>query len=138
MFRRVKAAVPAGLYYGLIFFLSAQPNVELPVSFPLIDKILHLFLYAGFGVCVTYSLIRLSRIKAWRQLLVLVLLGIVLGGLDEVHQMFVPGRSADVADAIADILGILAGWGMVRAWIRWPSGRRIFLGSASEPKDDQP
>jgi VanZ family protein len=36
---------------------------------------------------------------------------LLLGGfyavLDEIHQAFVPGRTADVYDALADVIGVL-------------------------------
>jgi len=38
------------------------------------------------------------------------------GLTDEVHQMFVPGRSAEVADLIADAAGACAGTAACWAW----------------------
>jgi VanZ family protein len=50
-----------------------------------------------------------------------VALGVAYGASDEVHQAFVPGRSADPADWAADALGVLAGtfaYARLRAWLR--------------------
>jgi VanZ family protein len=35
--------------------------------------------------------------------------GFMAGGLDELHQYFVPGRTMDIFDFIADITGIITG-----------------------------
>lgn len=116
----------------MIFVLSAQPKVRLPLDFPLVDKVLHFILYAGFGLCLAFGISRWDRQGLRSRFGLLAILGIILGGLDEVHQLFVPGRSADIADAAVDVLGILAGGLIVRIWIRSPSGRKIFGGGNRE------
>ena len=35
---------------------------------------------------------------------------------DELHQMFVPGRSAQLTDLLADAIGVVAGAGLCWAW----------------------
>jgi VanZ family protein len=117
------AFLPAALYYGLIFFFSAQPQIQLPVHFPFIDKILHFILYTGFGVCLTWGYIRADSRGGRKGLGFILALGPLLSGLDEIHQLFVPGRSAEVADAVVDVLGILAGWGIVRLALDLRKGR---------------
>ncbi|NIW80004.1 MAG: VanZ family protein, partial [Calditrichae bacterium] len=42
-------------------------------------------------------------------ILIAIIIGIVYGISDEYHQSFVPGRFADVVDALADTLGIIIG-----------------------------
>jgi VanZ family protein len=121
--KKVPALLPAVLYYALIFYLSDQPHVRIPISFPLIDKILHTVLYAGFGLCLSFALARFDRKTAAPRYALLILLGLVLGGLDEFHQSFVPGRSPDPADAAADVLGVLIGGMAYRRLSRTAFGR---------------
>ncbi|MBN1938889.1 MAG: VanZ family protein [Candidatus Aminicenantes bacterium] len=128
--------LPAGLYYGLIFFLSAQPNVRLPAAFPLIDKALHLVLYAGFGVCLAYGTMKTAGLRD--RPAVVPVLGAVLACLDEVHQMFVPGRSAEILDVLVDVLGLAAGWGIARMIARSRHGRRFFAPDGPGDKAPQP
>ena len=54
-------------------------------------------------------------IKEWREeqhndrkklIMVVLLIGALYGASDETHQLFVPGRSCDIADWIADCVGI--------------------------------
>jgi VanZ family protein len=47
-----------------------------------------------------------------REAVLAVLLGILYGASDEVHQLFVPNRSSDVVDLLADTLGVMAGAGL--------------------------
>jgi hypothetical protein len=105
----IPALLPSVLYYALIYFLSAQSNVRIGLDIPMLDKILHTVLYTGFGFCLSYSLVRVDRKAAGPRLIILILLGAVLGGLDEFHQSFVPGRNPDAADAAVDVLGVLFG-----------------------------
>ena len=64
VWRKIRFLIPAFLYYVLIFILSSQPRIHLPIAFPLIDKVLHLILYTGFGICLAFGLARLDRRKA--------------------------------------------------------------------------
>jgi VanZ family protein len=99
----------------------------------LIDKVLHLILYTGLGICLAFGLARLDRLSLGHKAWLMTGFGILLGGLDEIHQMFVPGRSADVLDAAVDVLGVIAGWLIVRMLAR-RTGRRF----GAEGKTPQP
>ena len=116
--RKIPAFLPAALYYGLIYVLSDRPIRGIPRLFPLQDKIFHFILYAVFGLLLIQGLNRVRVEKAVR-FAALIALGIAAAGLDEFHQSFVPGRTADWADAAADILGVLAALGGVRLYLRF-------------------
>jgi len=45
-----------------------------------------------------------------------VLIAAAYGATDELHQYFVPGRQADVADLLADAIGAIAAAGAIWAW----------------------
>jgi len=96
-----------------IFFVSSLHNPPLPAGVS--DKPAHAFGYLGFGFVIARALARgLPPRITLRQALV----GLVIASLyaisDEVHQYFVPGRTADVADWYADSIGsaiaLLACW----------------------------
>jgi VanZ family protein len=96
--------VPAGAYNGAIWFVS---SLAMPAGVNNYDKSAHLLEYSilgfflafafetedNFNIVVKYSL----------------LLGILLGALDEFHQFFVPTRSMNIFDFFTDFIGILAG-----------------------------
>lgn len=99
----------AAVYYGGIFVLSQIPGraiQRLPFNFW--DKGAHFGVYAGLGflLYLGFSQVYSGRRKS---LAAAVFLVSILGGLDEVHQMFVPGRFAGLDDVAADVLGGLFG-----------------------------
>jgi hypothetical protein len=91
-------------YMALIWWLSSQP---LPVDLPGgSDKLVHAL---AFAVLCALWLAALAP-RAWsaaRTALFAVAATALWGALDEVHQSFVPGRSPDVLDALADLSGAL-------------------------------
>jgi VanZ family protein len=91
------------LYMGLIFFFSSfPPAMKLP-SFSCADKLAHLFEYGLLASLVYYAL-RRSEANT-HPILTPFLIAFLYGISDEIHQYFVPGRNADVFDALADGVG---------------------------------
>jgi VanZ family protein len=118
--------LPAIAYAALIFYLSSlsRPLPQLTARFN--DKLLHLVEYAAFAGVATWGLshlLTLPRAARWAALV-----GSFYGATDEFHQRFVPHRSADVADWVADSLGALLGallaWLILRRWRARASIRR--------------
>jgi VanZ family protein len=103
---------PAIVWALLIFILSSIPKLPLPeLDLDFKDKIAHTVAYAILGYLTARALFYQSRFPGWRKkfLLFAILLGIVYGISDEIHQYFVPGRVADVGDLIADGVGVILG-----------------------------
>ena len=102
--------LPVVLYCAAIFIQSSFPSPETIPSLPGSDKLLHVAAYAILGG-LFFRAYRTSRRgnrirhAAW----VSVLFAACYGISDEVHQYFVPERSADWLDAAADIVGSFAG-----------------------------
>jgi len=109
--RLVRAFGPPLLLMGLIFVLSSIPGqVEDGVlgMFTKLDpqwqNLLHIPLFGGLQFLWLRAFGRIGQVggKAW-----LVCLGITLGYgvLDELHQLFVPGRYASLLDMLLNALG---------------------------------
>lgn len=103
MKRWLRAWGPALLYMAGIFVASAQPTVSLP-RLGDSDKVLHFAAYAGLGGLLAYG-----GAPAALGPLPLIAIGSMYGASDEVHQSFVPGRTPDLLDWVADTLGVIAG-----------------------------
>lgn len=91
-------------YAGLIFFLSSQSSFPVPRGIFSFDKVIHLVEYAVLALLVARAL------RPWPHAAFgAIVLATLYGVSDEFHQSFVPGRSSDPYDAIADGLGALLG-----------------------------
>jgi VanZ family protein len=74
------------------------------------DKPLHWLAYLGLAVLVVRALAGgLPRRISHGVAAAAAAITIAYGATDEVHQMFVPGRTADVYDLMADAAGAVAG-----------------------------
>jgi VanZ family protein len=113
--------LPAIAYAALIFYLSSQPNPLPALTSRYSDKLLHLLEYGAFAAVATWGLshlVSLPRAARWAALL-----GSLYGLSDEFHQRFVPHRSAELGDWVADTLGAVLG--ALLAWLvlRRPGSR---------------
>jgi VanZ family protein len=108
--RTWKGFLPALAYAALIFALSAQshPLDFLPPELLLQDKLLHSLEYAALGALLVPGF-RLAGLSPRGALLAAIAVASLYGASDEFHQSFVPGRSADVLDWVADTLGATVG-----------------------------
>jgi VanZ family protein len=107
------------LVASVIFGLSSVPGDATPqVSFPFADKLAHFVEYFALGAACARGLRRGSGLPARRQhraglsaavVVLAAALAASYGILDEVHQLFVPGRTSDWRDSLADALGALVG-----------------------------
>ena len=101
---------PVVLWAGVIFGLSSIPGSRIPagpVSFS--DKIAHATVYGILGGLAFRALARTTSLRLRTAVLFATLIAVGYGISDETHQLFVPERSADPADVVADLLGGCAG-----------------------------
>ena len=97
-----------------IFYVSSISEPPIPGG---ADKPLHWLAYTGLAVVVVRALARgLPRRFGLRIAVAAMLITIGYGMTDEVHQLFVPGRSGDLNDLMADAAGALAGTMGCYAW----------------------
>jgi hypothetical protein len=117
---------PALLYAGAIFYGGLIRMAALPeVGFVATDKLMHAGVFGGLALL----LVRAARFcmplsSLPKHLLVGAFGASVLGALLEICQAFVPYRSADVWDWVADTVGAVLAVGALFAW------RRLFPRSA--------
>ena len=112
---------PAVVWAAVIFVLSAQPSLP---STGVSDKHAHLVTYALLaGLCLMgLTGWRLRRI-AGGPVLVAFVMAVLYGVSDEWHQSFVPGRTPDAADVVADAIGAALALGGAWAWAILLAGR---------------
>ena len=96
---------PAALWATVLFLLSELEGVGrgLPTG---ADKLAHGGLYLILGLSLAWGK---RRTRAGVPGLLLLLMGVGYGALDEWHQSFVPGRFFTVGDWVADSAGVMLG-----------------------------
>ena len=119
--RRVSTWGPAVVYLFVIYYVSSQPQVGWAAPYP--DKLLHVSEYLVLSVLLARALNNgIRRPVSARRLLLAWGLCVAYAVSDEIHQMFVPGRSPDPRDAMADAcgaaLGLLSLQAAQAAWLR--------------------
>lgn len=131
---RMVSWAAAAAWMGCIFYLSHQPagasnQLSLGVTetlanviqtifpnaaFPLdsfnffVRKAAHFFAYFILGVLVFHAFLK-SGVHGWRNVRHAMLLCVLYAISDEVHQLFVAGRSGQVRDVFIDSVGAAAG-----------------------------
>ncbi|ART78136.1 VanZ family protein [Sutcliffiella horikoshii] len=135
--KKVVAVLSWGLvvaWMALIFFLSAQhgeqsaglsggitewvnevveqvaPDAEFKmdeISF-FVRKNAHFFAYMLLAI-LTLNAVRRSGVRGWLSMGVAFVISVLYAISDEVHQLFVPGRSGQVSDVLLDSTGALVG-----------------------------
>ena len=98
------------LWALLLFVASSIPGTSYPdVAFQYADKIVHVGIYGMLGALLALAA-RLSKPWSVRKVwLFAVALAAAYGATDELHQLFVPNRSADLRDLLADAVGAALG-----------------------------
>jgi len=102
--------LPLIIYWLILFIATTLPTERLP-SLGFTDKINHFIAYFILAVLVSLTLIyqRKSRFLFEKAPVATIVICLFYGAVDELHQLLVPGRSAETLDWIADALGTILG-----------------------------
>jgi VanZ family protein len=100
--------LPLIIYAVIVFYVSSLSRLpDTGLQIPYLDKLAHATEYFLFGLMAIRAMAHLpwSPKTGWVYILA-ILLSLGYGLSDEYHQRFVPGRTADLFDFMADALGI--------------------------------
>ena len=112
------AWLPACAYTALIWWLSAHTlHFQLIDHFPLRDKGVHFLEYALLGLLMAHA-VRVSWPAQRLRYLASFWVTCGLGLVDELHQVYVPGRTGDAKDLMADAIGAALATVLYAAWAR--------------------
>src|SRR5687768_13007493 len=97
-----------------IFLVSAQSQAPMPSGMS--DVSAHVLAYAGLGLLVIRAVSGgMPNVVTPRSAFAALAMTVAYGVSDELHQMFVPGRTAEMKDVFSDatgaVLGIILWWG---------------------------
>ncbi len=128
-----KDSMSIGILFGRLIVPSfADLDAQMQISFAdkidhPIRKMAHATEYAILGFLLTGSYADGSR-KRKKIVLLPAAIGSLYAVSDELHQMFVPGRSCEIRDMLIDSCGVIAGtlFGFF-VFIYWKSRKRLKL-----------
>ena len=106
-------------WMAFIYWQSSGPiTLDIPELFPHEDKLLHA---VAFGLLAMFWLGTFPIAEAGyrrRHVLWAIVLATLYGAFDEWHQSFVPGRTTDAADLLADAIGAALFAGLMARVVR--------------------
>lgn len=102
--------IPLGIYWIILFTATSIPIDQLP-SLGLSDKINHFVAFFILAVLLflTLKYQRKNYYLFSKASLIAFIICLIYGAIDEIHQMWIPGRYAEMLDWLADGFGALAG-----------------------------
>ncbi|MBC7361283.1 MAG: VanZ family protein [Candidatus Aminicenantes bacterium] len=126
--RKIVYFLPAAVYCALMFFLSSK-SLKIKLGFIYWDKGAHWLEFMILGFLLAFGFFNYFPGKTFLNSYLTLMIGILIGLTDELHQLFVPGRQCDWRDWIADITGVVVGlalfWFIDRRLGRQLSSRKI-------------
>ena len=110
--------LPVIAYMAMLFGFSSLSTLPSPPG-ELSYYEVHIAAYAGLATITVRALAR-GRLRnvTLRAVCGAILISSLYGVTDEYHQLFVPGRSFEGLDMIADAIGSVAGASAAGAWSR--------------------
>lgn len=139
--KRLAGYTAITLWMALIFFMSSQvaatssglsslfvepirpyaPGFTEDIITTLVRKSAHIFMYFVLGI-LSFNVLRGYNLNQKRVVLYSILFAFLYAITDEIHQMFVPGRSGEVRDVLIDTisaaLGVFVFWGILKLYNR--------------------
>ncbi len=99
--------LPVLIYLAIVFTLSSVPSLippHLGISWE--DKVYHFIEYTGLALLLFRAFGFWPKLRAFsgRALLTL-MIGSAIGAIDELHQIYIPGRASQFSDWLADVSG---------------------------------
>jgi len=104
---RIPRWLPPLLWAGVILFATSVPPSLVPRRLSSYDKVVHFSMYGVLAMLLARYV--LGGAVAVRAAIVTVACVTAFGAADEWHQKFIPGRSTEFADWVADSAGALFG-----------------------------
>ncbi len=111
--------LPLVFYWILLFTLTSLPSQSVP-SVGVNDKLEHSLAYFGLSFLLYLTLLFQKKsdfLKKYAAIFTILII-VIYAVLDEVHQLLIPGRSCEMLDFLADMLGGIVGILILKILIR--------------------
>jgi VanZ family protein len=95
----------------IIFTSSSIPSKDLPKNLYGLDIVFHFLEYMVLGLLAS-SYFGIEKAKT------VFILCSIFALSDEVHQLFIDGRTFSIKDLVADVFGIFTGFKIILRWLK--------------------
>lgn len=119
--KKLKYHIPYIVITIGIFSFSSFPGDSLPdLSFEFSDKIIHFTIYLILTISFFIAIYNSSKKNFLNRSPVIysLIIAILYGATDEIHQYFVPNRSCDIWDFVANAVGALIAGYFIYIYLR--------------------
>ncbi len=109
-YKRKLLYIPLAIYWIILLVLTTLPGRDLPKT-GINDKIEHFTAYFFLGFLLSLTLLfqnKYYKIKKYFAFFAGFIIALY-AALDEIHQLFIPGRDCDIFDWTADMIGASIG-----------------------------
>lgn len=106
--KKLLVYTPLALYWIVLLAATSIPTDHFP-AITFLDKMVHFTAYFGLGILFNLTLLFQNKyfILKRNSHLSTIIIGSIYAVLDELHQLFIPGRFCDIMDMIADVAGLV-------------------------------
>ncbi len=96
------------IYWVILLGATSYPTADIP-TMGIGDKGMHFAAYFILGVLLNFTLLYQNKYLLLKRMnsLFTMIIGISYAVFDEIHQHFIPGRSMEFLDFVADFFGLL-------------------------------
>ncbi len=94
--------IPLLVWMGVIYYLSSVPGTSIKTTVP--DYLVHMVEYGILAILMYRITVFVCGLSIKSNIITVILAGFY-GVIDEVHQLFVPGRTSTLRDIVFDIIG---------------------------------
>lgn len=108
-----------------IFNIQEDENIVLRLE-KIIRKIAHFSIYTVVGILLM-ALLSTYNMKQRNAAISTFIIGIIYASSDEIHQSFIPGRSARITDVLIDTMGVLMGILLIMIVIKVNDVHKIYI-----------
>ncbi|HOR02277.1 MAG TPA: VanZ family protein [Candidatus Woesebacteria bacterium] len=123
--KRYLKFIPAFLWMGLIFYLSSRQTTGIGGS----SYWARFIILKSFHI-IEYAILYVLLFLGFNQPSLSAIIAYIFGISDEIHQSFIPGRTAKFSDTLFDLFGIFIGFLVVKFLII-PLSQKIKLSKST-------
>jgi VanZ family protein len=122
--------------YALGILYVSTRQLSGPQLFPHVDKVIHFVMYGGLAFLCAGALFHTVSI-GWRAITIIsVSIATVYGIFNEILQMYVPTRSTDIIDALANCAGAVVGAYLAK-YVQRTHGEEMIKQAAQGKYEDE-